>query len=566
MSFPARRPLRRVPRPLSIALAVAACAGLAGCNEIDNTGSIKTLGAKLTPSATSVAAGEEVILDIAGSELGGRTTCPKVAYFFFDGSEGVDARLTPLETLKTEKSCRVTRGQVTARLKAGTPGSVRKQLVSVRLEAFQDVNFVSSDATISVEVRTPAAGPGTTPPPVTTPVPPTPPPAGPVTFTCTPASNPPQFTIGYDVNPGYGNTLFQSLLDASRTTSTGGPITEVAWDYDGDGTADRVSTTPILAVTPNEQKLYTGCYRVTDSTGATATHPTNLQVDNNAARVLPFDVSPSVPRVGDTVTVTPGTAPTGTSGTCVSFMEPAGGAGTTDCTAPYEHVFATAGPSGQINVFYSVDTDGAGPPFNDNLWRGGIAVRPVGGRAVVRAATKGSKSVSMTVPLSGPSKVVKRGKVTLTADGQVDIKDAIITGRMSAKVTKKQRRKAPAALSFLLGADFVTKMSGRRVLLDAKTEGLAGTGKLLARSTKDKKTLVCLSVKTNGGESTTWTILGATGKARGYVGGGKGTPPTVGPGGGKRSASLTVKPGKARGIGACGALKGKLPAAKKGKK
>jgi hypothetical protein len=107
-------------------------------------------------------------------------------------------------------------------------------------------------------------------------------------------------------------------------------------------------------------------------------------------------------------------------------------------------------------------------------------------------------------------------------------------------------------------------MSGRRVLLDAKTEGLAGVGRLLARSRKDPKTLVCLSVRTNGGESTRWTILGATGKARGYVGGGKGTPPTSGPGIAKRSASLTVKRGKPRGVGTCGGLRGRLPLPKKG--
>lgn len=579
MPVPVPRPSRRVPRPSLVALGLlVAAAGLTGCDEIDGSGALKTTGAKLVPSATVVTAGDEITLDIAGSELTGRDTCPRVAYFFLDSAEGSDGRLTPLETLKTEKSCRVTRGQLKARLKAGAPGSTRRQVVSVRLEAFQGNNFVSSVAETTIEVRTPAAGAPGTPqppgtPPTTPPTPPTPttpttPPLEPVQFSCTPESNPPQFTIGYDVNPGYGNTAFQSILDASRTTSTAGPITQIAWDYDGDGTADRVSSTPVLALAPAAEKLYAGCYRVTDSTGATATHPTYLVVSNTAARVGPFTVSPSSPRVGETATVTPAPGPTGTNGICVTFIEPVGGASSMDCSAPYEHAFGTAGPSGQIQVSYDIDSDGAGPPYNDNYWSDGIAVRAVGGRATVRAAAKRGKggSVSLTVPLSGPSKLVKRGKVTLGADGAVDIKDAIITGRMTAKATKKQRRRAPAALSFLLGADFASKMSGRRVLLDARTEGLAGTGKLLARSTRDRRTLVCLAVRTNGGDRTTWTILGATGKARGWVGGGTGTAPTAGPGTSRRSASLTVKRGKPRGIGACGALKGRLPAAKKGAK
>lgn len=576
MSVRAPRPPWRVVRPVPIALAVAAL-GLAGCDPADETGASLLTGAKLTTSAKAVEADGEVVLDIAGSELSdtAKDTCPRVAYFFLDDAEGVDAQIAPLETLKTDKGCQVTRGQLRARLKGGTPGSTRQQRVSVRIEGIEPGRLVASRASETIEVRTPgtAPGPGTSPPPTTPTTPTTPPPPDePVRFTCTPGAPvvPPQFSLNFDLNPGYGNTGSPSFLDVSRTTSTGGGISEYAWDYDGDGTADRVAGSPVLSVFPREEKLYVGCLRVKDTTGAVATHETHLAVQNTAGQVGPFTVTPASPKIGDVVTVEPSPGPTGTSSTCVYFFEPADGTSDSDCAPPYTHTFATAGSAGFINVIYDIDADGDPATFEDNRWGQGITVRGAGGRATVRAAKKGKKkapkSVSLTVPMTGPSKVVRRGKVTMSGSGQVDVKDAIITGRMTAKLSKKARKAVPAALSFLLSADHVTKMSGRRVLLDPQTEGLAGKGRLLARSTKDKKTLVCLSVTTNGGEDTTWKILGATGRARGWVGGGKGTPPTTGPGAAKRTASLTLKRGKVRGIGDCGALKGKLPATKKGKK
>jgi hypothetical protein len=181
----------------------------------------------------------------------------------------------------------------------------------------------------------------------------------------------------------------------------------------------------------------------------------------------------------------------------------------------------------------------------------------------VAAKKKKAKPVTASTSVTSTGRVVSPGK-TSYSKGELSVRNAIIAGRMTSKA---KARSLPPALRFLTSADYVGTFTGKRVLIDAQHSGLAGTGRMLARSTKSKGTLVCISVKTNGltTAGTTWTILGGTGAASGYRGGGRAAPVVFGPGA-KRSQSVTLKvaKGKRASIGGCSTLKRYLP--KKGKK
>ena len=86
---------------------------------------------------------------------------------------------------------------------------------------------------------------------------------------------------------------------------------------------------------------------------------------------------------------------------------------------------------------------------------------------------------------------------TAYAAGRLTTKGAVLRGRMSAKLTRRQRKQAPA-LGVLRNADYAIRMDGERVLLSPTAFGLKGTGRLLARSRSDRRTLVCLAVSSDG--------------------------------------------------------------------
>ena len=186
-------------------------------------------------------------------------------------------------------------------------------------------------------------------------------------------------------------------------------------------------------------------------------------------------------------------------------------------------------------------------------------------RAKATAAQKKAKTLSLTTRLTGSRKIVTAGAVSVVGS-QISTKGAVVTGRMTAKPSAAEKKKLPKGTSVILKADYAASFTGRRVLVSPKISGLAGTGLVLARATKDAKTSVCLRVKTDGltAAGTTWTVAGATGKLAGYKGSGTMSAPTFGGGKGFDTATLKLtKSGRKTGVSACKALTKRLPKLKK---
>ncbi len=584
----------------SFVAAVSVAATLTGCDPAFKIkGAVgRADGAQLKLSARAVDSGGKVTLDISGSTLQDTEgACATVAHFFLDDMPGADVELTTLKTVKQGDTCTVVDQRIEAPLTApaGTaPGTTVDQDVSVAIagQVSDEKGFYESVAEDVVKVTVPVARktPTSAPP---APSPSTPAPSGspspspaPAALTPVPVScgaapvEPAGFTWGFHLNPSYPVAGKPVEWDASATTDTGGTITRYDWDTDGDGTSDVSSTTPVLRFTPAAAGTVKTCLQATDSAGRTATHPYELTIESAGyLYASQFTTAPADPRVGETTTFTPTALPGEADFVCVrwgtSSPDPAddyacGSRGTT-----FTHTYAAAGKYEPSLTVYNT----ASPELEVNSWYQYLTVRPagararavVGGQSRTIAAKAKAKPFGLSTPITAKAKLASIGKVKLLSSGAVTIKNAIATGRFKSKPTAKEKKKIPAGLRFLLDADFVASMSGNRVLLSPNVFGLAGKGKILARSRKSKASSVCLTFRSDGlsAAGTVWKIAGATGKAAGWTGSGLATPPLFGPGVDPafNGAAAKLRPSKSRkGIRSCSALAKRLPGAKKAKK
>lgn len=601
MSSYVRRP-SRVRRAITV-LALGTCVPvLGGCTDLPTLGesideaTSHVSGVKLTPSRTSVESGESVVLDIAGSTLeDGKGTCPTVTYWYTDDEVGYDEESVPKTVRQGANACSVVEDRLTVRLVAppSTPaGGTYKAKLGVTLvgpktkEGINVTEMSQSDTTTTVDVRVPAApaptpvatppAPAPQPPAAPAPTPPTDTGLKPVAVSCgaTPVT-PSGFTWGFLINPSDPVAGKAVAFDGSRTTSSEAAITRYDWDTDGDGMSDQHSTTPALSFTPSAAGTLKTCLQATDAKGRVATHAYTLEV--KAAGYIaatPFTTSPSAPRVGQAVTFTPTARPANADFACVYFGTDDDGDTFEDyqCSAsgPYTHTYTSAGD--KVVTFRVIDT--STPGSDANSWSQYVGVtatrratdaRAAGGPAF-SAATKKGKAVSLTTPLKTSGTIRSRGKVSLNSKGVATIKGAILSGRMRSTLGKSARAKVPAALRFLLDADFASSTTGKTVFLAPDTTGIAGTGKVLAQARNDRRTRICLSFKTDGKSQagSTWKVLGATGRSKGYSGSGLVTPPVVGPAAPKTQATVTFRSGAKRtGVGSCAALAKYLPKRKK---
>ncbi len=575
-----------IPRRRVVVSFAAVVAALSGCGTIDLSQTQEDVpgGAKLTVAPNAVA-GQPVTVDFTGSSLGDTGACPSVAYLFLDAADGVDTTLDELKTTKQGDVCSVVDGTTKVKLGApagAAPGSARDQEIGIRLAGAEAGRGFESSATASVRVTVPGAPTKTTP---TTTTPATTPPTGgglsPIAVNCGPAPvEPAGFTWGFHINPNDAVVNHPVEWDARATTDSAGTITRYDWDIDGDGMSDKFSTTPILEFTPTAEGTLKTCLQATDSVGHVATHPYTIAVGpSSAVAGMKFAVSPANPKVGEEVTFTAPDVPADVTFACVEFL---GGGhhdpGDYDCGAipgkVFKHTYTAAGTYEPVYQLTRFPAGGGAPESNywyDYLTVGvarRAAIRSAGQtapRATAAAARKkpaGKKALTLTAPLKSTSKLVKPGKVALKG-AELQVTGAVATGRLKSTLSPAKRRLVPPALKFMLDADFVVQISGKRVDLTPTIFGIAGKGKILAQAHNAPKTRVCMSFTTDGMSQpkTIWKVLGATGTAAGYVGGGLATPPLFGKGAAARpsQATLALKPGARKPIAACAALVKSLP-------
>lgn len=541
------------------ALTLLALPGLAlsGCGPND-----QDLAAAIAGTAThrdggvlvapdEVTAGQPVDVSIAGSKIGDDPqACPVAAFVFRDGG-AVEQTVGGLETLASGSACSVVKGEFRTTFAAAEPG-VREAVLQVRIEADAPEGQLPVYTIASKTIR--VVTPGTGGPPPTGPG--TPP--APVRCGTTP-SVPDGFSWGFRVNPLKPIAGQPLGVDPGGTTSAR-PVVRYALDLDNDGTPEATSTGgQLLTTAPGAAGPLGACLSAVDDQGRVATHPIATTVEASGLGAKDYAVPASVP-VGAPVTlsITP-PPPAGATDGCVWFYESLADADASNpiyptCDSSRTHAFASPGVKFTEISFF----DGVG----HNSW--GRFVRVTAPTRSATHAARKPRTVKVATTVSGAPKLVTVGR-TAYAAGRLSTKGAVLRGRMAAKLTSRQRKQAPA-LGVLRNADYAIRMDGERVLLSPTAFGLKGTGRLLARSRSDRRTLVCLAVSSDGTtkpSGTTWRILGATGKARGWTGSGTAFPLVVGlPA--KRSVSLTAKRGRARSTAGCKGLAQHLP--KKGKK
>lgn len=595
---------RRTTSGLVVAVGAAAALALGGCDIKSYDSAYQDLapedagGAKLVlvDAKPVYVAGQNIGVDVTGSGFAkAPDICPNRAYFFTDDEPGDDEHRFDMESLQGSGGCVLAQGRTFLYAPAGVPGTVRDQEISVRVEGWNAQNADEmhfSAASITVKIATPnadgsipaAANPAPAPAPTTTTTAttPTPPPSSssfpdtPVHCDSSPVA-PTGFTWGFDgPNPGYGIVGEQAEIDPSATTDTGGPISWFLWDVDGDGKAD-AGVKPgegLLKAAPTTAGQSKGCLVALDGAGAIrASHPLTFWYVYAAPKLgaapLTADASPVV---NQAVTFTPKAIPSGADQICVIYDQsiPPGDPGNRECKAPgstFTHTYTAAG-----RVYVETDYQKTTAPSDYNYWSQSFVVsatrsaRALRSSGATSAASKKSAAVRVTAPLKVKGSVVSPGKVSITG-GNLATTNAIVRGRVTSTIA---RSKVPKPLRFLLSATYAGKFSGKRVLVSTTDSGIAGTGRMLARASKDKKTLVCIRVTTDGltTAGTKWTVVGATGRAAGWSGSGTATPLIFGPGASKaQTASLVLQKGKKRGIGACQDLRRVLdPAKKKTKK
>jgi hypothetical protein len=182
------------------------------------------------------------------------------------------------------------------------------------------------------------------------------------------------------------------------------------------------------------------------------------------------------------------------------------------------------------------------------------------------------KRIQTTATMKLSSRLVSTGKLS-KRNGELYTKGLVLRGTIDGKVAKAAAKVAPAGLKGLYKSEFAGTFTGSRVMLSADAFTMRGKGTILARPRKDRKTLVCLSMKADGTlnpAGSTWRVIGATGRARGFTAKGTYTPALVGAdrGAGPTAPNtLDVRASKGKGLSkACKALTKHLPGAKKAKK
>ena len=526
--------------------------------------------------------GQTVEVDATGSKLGSSGgPCPQAVYFY---SESLLEHTIKNPKTDSANGCALVDAKIPIRLAPGPNDGKEHHQVSVYVEAVEGKELLKSRAEITVVVHDQ--------PPVVEP---------PRQFTSTGGGDDHGGDDGHGdghepigerpaadfvVNPMAPVAGSDIELDARLSSDPDGDIVAYRWDLDDDGQFDDnggpvtspEEITPAGSAGPRRIGL-----EVTDNDG------------NTAVMIAEFPVQAA----GRLRAKAPNVAPSGavSAGSTVWFYLPNDGSaagpvagadqvlfdgnGDRDFGGPeddsvmydptqtqwFDTKFDT--PGIQQVTFQYIDFDSG----TSSQWTTLVDVtatrRGVVAFAAKKKGKKKAKAFKTTGTLSADTTIVDVGRLSFQ-DGALTTEDAIVRGTMRGALPRKKARKAPKALKGLLRSEFVGEFSGERVPLTPEAFSVAGEGTIVARPVKNKKTLVCLSVETDGGatpDGSSWKVIGATGKAKRWTGSGTFAPVLVGMEGPEQPNRLAVKRGPRKGLTpTCKTLAKQLPGAKKSKK
>lgn len=559
------------------------CLSLTGClggtfvaNDIAQEDNVE--GAVLVAPATAKA-NEEITLDASGSQLGTGGPCPGAVHFYADDAPGAEHTIDE-PTSDSGRPCKLTNGTFKVRLRgAATPG-VRTQNISVEVQGLKedDNTVVESFKTIQVKVETPGAAVVPTAAQATST--PAPGPSGGDSGGSgggdhgggdhgggghTPVGKGPVAQFVVNPIPGVaGEPLF---FDARPSADEDGTIAQWNWDLDGDDQYDDSSGAPFASFVPATAGEREVGLEIVDNDGnrSYATH-TNIPVA--AAGHLMAEPPQLTPDTGINPAESVKIRVAGVDD--ADFVEyDRGDDYTTDGSKdPYDGAtgweFFESWPTVGTHRFGIVFVDlGTG---QSSRWTQVVEVEPA--RRIASAAAA-FKKLATTATMKTTGKVVSPGKLSFKG-GELAASGVVLKGTIRGGVAKAARKNVPPGLRGLYRSEYVGSFSGSRVSLSPSVYTLRGTGTILARPQKDKKTLVCLSVKTDGGVTpggSTWRTLGATGKAAGFTASGGFAPLVVGAAAPSTPTTLTAKRSSRKALpAACSALKKHLAPVKKAKR
>jgi hypothetical protein len=352
------------------------------------------------------------------------------------------------------------------------------------------------------------------------------------------------------------------FLDGRASYDPDGSVAKYEWDLDNDGAYDH--TGPEAQTTPDPGSAQLFRLRVTDSSGLQTVTTRTVPVVGAAQTVFadpnfgPHDV-----HVGASYAVDP-----------AEFINDANKAEldwesdgvleqtlTGDLSTQTFTSRAYAAPGPQIqSVRYSVTGNPAVVPAT--YFR--VATVTPAARAGMAAKAK-----RLTLSLnSGTVKIKRRGRLTV-GDNGFRIKGMRVTGKGRGGVPKGTPKSLRGAFRAITSGRYAATLDGTASLLGRQVIN-SGKATVVVRSSKSRRTQVCLSVTQPAGAGPgRVAILGATGKAKGLTGKGV-TPPAIITASGRPvfdRAILNARKGKARGLSrTCRALARDLDGKKAKKK
>ena len=340
-----------------------------------------------------------------------------------------------------------------------------------------------------------------------------------------------------------------ATFDARQSGDDSG-IVRYEWDLYGDGTYERLTYTPeaqftvgATAAGPLRMKL-----RVTDNGGLSAVYDGGPVPVVNAVDTFVSTSGPTVPATGQ---VNQGIAGIGSGQTTPTadraelFCNEA----LVDTVTPPPNFFSSAACKFSTPGFKTVAVRHRDEP------QGAIAAatfyRLIAISSTRNAQTSRARAAArLRVPLRlTGARIRKRGKLKKSGL-KLTVKDTVVTGTGRGTVPKRTPKALRSGLRALASGRLAAKLSGSVSLLGNDDLLGKGSGTLLVRSRKSRKTQVCLKLSApKPGGSARLKVLGATGKAAGLVA--TGTTPAVvidGVPGRSSAVTLSARKGKKRGL------------------
>jgi hypothetical protein len=507
-------------------LALSACQK--GCtfapliNDLLTSGRSDFPGAKLVVPA-SAAAGDTITLDASGSEIVlPSTECPEIVrFFFFDPDKPIPVDTQPAAVIKVADSnselvtengvdhCRLIDGKVRVKVPARPPSG--KIAIGVDVESL-------AGATSGPRANGPKRSVATETMTVTQ--------GGPVE----PANKPPVARFFAVTDPSVQGHAIK--LDATESFDPDGTVTGYDWDLNGDGNYDVISNDPMETVpdagAPGNRRI---TLRVHDDKDATAeasidqlvVGPTTFTEGTfgsppEVAVNTPFDLAVNNDVTGaDAITLDADSDGQFDDGLPSATADPAAAQPQFDgmqyATGGWKRVAVLWQDNAPPNEFTITTHLIKVTPFENPPPR---IVAPPAQHAV---AAKAGTQIAAKLSLSRVTPVTV-GRLSLVSLG-LKVRGLIVRGRLKGTVKvvrakgRKGRATVPAGVRVLRNADFAGSLTGTLPELPQGVGPPVGSGVLLARARGNHSTRVCLRVTQKSLTQTSFTVLGATGKARG---------------------------------------------------